>query len=290
MLETGSIALSHEAFKRARAFSEAEEATLKAHALHEMGAGEPALVLLHGFGTDQTIWGRMAPSLAEKRRVVLYDHMGSGGSDVTRYDAERYGSLQGYADDLADILDALDLRDAVIVGHSVSGMIALLASLRTDRIGGMVMIGASPRYLNDGPYEGGFDPKDVEDFLGLMELDFQGWARALAPKVLDQPDGAPLTQELVFSFSRENAALSRRFAEATFMSDHRAQLAECAVPTLVLQAKADVVVPLPAARYLADHMPNARLELMDTRGHYPQLSAPEIVIAAIERFLTEAPA
>ncbi len=262
---------------------------LKAHAVNEMGGGEPPLVLLHGFGTDQTIWRRMAPELSARRRVVLYDHMGSGASDFAHYDPERYRGLEGYADDLVEILDALDLRDVSVAGHSVSGMISLLASLRTDRIGRLIMIGASPRYLNDTGYEGGFDPKDVEDFLGLMELDFQGWARALAPKVMDQPDNPALTQELVFSFSRENAELTRRFAEATFISDHRAQLSECKVPTVVLQAKADVVVPLAAARFLADHMPRARLEIMDVRGHYPQLSAPGIVIDAIERFLAETP-
>lgn len=285
----GSIALSHEVVRRAHAFSEREEAMLRAHAVNEVGAGEPPLVLLHGFGTDQTIWRRMAPELSARRRVVLYDHMGSGASDFAHYDPERYRGLEGYADDLVEILDALDLRDVSVAGHSVSGMISLLASLRTDRIGQLIMIGASPRYLNDGDYEGGFDPKDVEDFLGLMELDFQGWARALAPKVMDQPDNPALTQELVFSFSRENAELTRRFAEATFMSDHRAHLGECKVPTVVLQAKADVVVPLAAARFLADHVPRARLEIMDVRGHYPQLSAPGIVIDAIERFLAETP-
>ena len=262
---------------------------LKAHAVRDTGAGEPPLVLLHGFGTDQSIWGRMAPQLAANRRVILYDHMGSGASDFAHYDPERYRGLEGYADDLVELLEALDLRDASIVGHSVSGMISLLASLRTDRIGRLVMIGASPRYLNDVGYEGGFDPKDVEDFLALMELDFQGWARALAPRVMDQPDNPALTQELVFSFSRENADLTRRFAEATFMSDHRAHLSECKVPTAVLQAKADVVVPLAAARFLADHIPHARLEIMNVRGHYPQLSAPGIVMDAIERFLAEAP-
>jgi sigma-B regulation protein RsbQ len=281
--------LSHEVVRRAHAFSEREEAMLKAHAVSETGAGEPPLVLLHGFGTDQTIWGKMAPELSAKRRVILYDHMGSGASDFAHYDADRYRGLEGYADDLVEILEALDLRDVSVAGHSVSGMISLLASLRTDRIGRLIMIGASPRYLNDGAYEGGFEPKDVEDFLGLMELDFQGWARALAPRVMDQPDNPALTQELVFSFSRENAELTRRFAEATFMSDHRAELSECKVPTAILQAKADVVVPLAAARFLADHIPHARLEVMDVRGHYPQLSAPGVVVEAIERFLAETP-
>ncbi len=281
--------MPHPVVRRAHALSEREEAMLRAHAASEVGVGEPPLVLLHGFGTDQTIWGRMAPRLAEKRRVILYDHMGSGGSDFARYDADRYRGLEGYADDLVKILEALDLRDASIVGHSVSGMISLLASLRTDRIGRLVMIGASPRYLNDETYEGGFDPKDVEDFLGLMELDFQGWARALAPRVMDQPDNPALTQELVFSFSRENAELTRRFAEATFMSDYRDRLSECKVPTAILQAKADVVVPLAAAGFLADHIPRGRLEIMNVRGHYPQLSAPDVVIDAIERFLSETP-
>lgn len=280
--------MSHEVVRREHAFSEPQE-TLKAHAVSELGAGEPALVLLHGFGTEQTIWRRVAPRLSATRRVVLYDHMGSGASDTAHYDPERYRTLEGYADDLVEVLDALDLRNVSVAGHSVSGMIAMLASLRTDRIARLVMIGASPRYLNDDPYEGGFDLKDVEDFLGLMELDFQGWARALAPRVMDQPDKPALTQELVFSFSRENAELTRRFAEATFTSDYRAQLPACAVPTVILQASADVVVPLAAARYLADHMPRARLEVMDVRGHYPQLSAPEVVIEAIERFLAETP-
>ncbi|ADG09061.1 alpha/beta fold hydrolase [Caulobacter segnis] len=281
--------MSHEVVRRAHAFSEREEAMLKAHAISEIGAGEPPLVLLHGFGTDQTIWGKMAPELSAKRRVVLYDHMGSGASDFAHYDADRYRTLEGYADDLVEILDALDLRDVSVAGHSVSGMISLLASLRTDRIGRLIMIGASPRYLNDGSYEGGFEPKDVEDFLGLMELDFQGWARALAPRVMDQPDNPSLTQELVFSFSRENAELTRRFAEATFTSDYRAHLSECRVPAAILQAKADVVVPLAAARFLADHIPRARLEIMNVRGHYPQLSAPDVVVDAIERFLAETP-
>jgi sigma-B regulation protein RsbQ len=282
-------ALSHDVVRRAHAFSEREEAMLKAHAVSEMGVGEPPLVLLHGFGTDQTIWGKMAPELAAKRRVILYDHMGSGASDFAHYDADRYRGLEGYADDLVEILDALDLRNVSVAGHSVSGMISLLASLRTERIGRLIMIGASPRYLNDEGYEGGFDPKDVEDFLGLMELDFQGWARALAPRVMDQPDNPSLTQELVFSFSRENAELTRRFAEATFMSDHRTHLSECKVPTAILQAKADVVVPQAAARYLADHIPHGRLEIMNVRGHYPQLSAPDVVVDAIERFLAETP-
>ncbi|MDR6627400.1 alpha/beta hydrolase [Caulobacter segnis] len=281
--------MSHEVVRRGHASSEREEAKLKAHAFSEMGAGEPPLVLLHGFGTDQTIWGKMAPELSAKRRVILYDHMGSGASDFAHYDPDRYRGLEGYADDLVEILEALDLRDVSVAGHSVSGMISLLASLRTDRIGRLIMIGASPRYLNDGAYEGGFEPKDVEDFLGLMELDFQGWARALAPRVMDQPDNPALTQELVFSFSRENAELTRRFAEATFMSDHRAELSECTVPAAILQAKADVVVPLAAARFLADHIPRARLEIMNVRGHYPQLSAPDVVVDAIERFLAETP-
>jgi len=263
------------------------QALMRAHAVNAMGAGEPPLVLLHGFGTDQTVWREVAPRLAATRRVLLYDHMGSGASDLAQYDAERYLSLQGYADDLVDILDALDLRDVTLVAHSVSGMISLLASLRSDRIRRIAMVGSSARYLNDEGYEGGFEKGDVEDLLTLMELDFQGWARTLAPKVMDQPDRPALTQDLVYSFSRANPELTRRFARATFMSDQRARLAACKVPTLVLQASADAIVPLAAARFLAEQIPTARLEMLAARGHYPHLSAPAEVAEAIERFLQE---
>jgi sigma-B regulation protein RsbQ len=263
---------------------------LDAHAVSVTGAGDPALVLLHGFGTDQTIWRALTPHLTTSRRLVLYDHMGSGASNLAHYNADRYRTLEGYADDLIEILNALDLRDATMVAHSVSGMISLLASLRTDRIGRLIMIGASPRYLNEDGYDGGFERADVEELLQLMALDFQGWARTLAPQVMDQPEQPALTQELVYSFSRANAQVTRRFAQATFMSDHRQELDLCSVPTLVLQAAADVVVPPAAARFLADHIPNARLEMLETRGHYPHVSAPAAVADAIERFLREAQA
>lgn len=262
-------------------------AILEAHAVNTSGTGNPPLVLLHGFGTDQTIWRALAPRLPQTRRQVLYDHMGSGASNPAQYDPDRYGTLEGYADDLVEILEALDLRDATMVAHSVSGMISLLASLRTDRIGRLIMIGASSRYLNDTDYEGGFERSDVEELLELMALDFQGWARTLAPRVMDQPEHPALTTELVYSFSRANPDVTRRFARATFMSDHRRELGACQVPVLVLQASADVVVPLPAARFLAEGIPNARLEMLPTRGHYPHMSAPQAVAEAIERFLLE---
>jgi len=260
---------------------------LEAHAVDDTGGGHPAMVFLHGFGTDQTIWRALASRLPTGSRRVFYDHMGSGASNLAQYDPDRYSNLEGYAGDLVDILEALDLRDATIVAHSVSGMISLLASLRTERVGRIIMIGASPRYLNDEGYEGGFERGDVEDLLDLMALDFQGWARTLAPRVMDQPENSALTQDLVFSFSRANPDVTRRFAQATFLSDHRRELGECRVPTLVLQASADVVVPLSAARLLADRMPNARLEMLETRGHYPHVSAPGEVAEAIERFLRE---
>lgn len=270
--------------------SEGRAPRLRAHALQDIGAGGPPIVLLHGFGTDQTAWRDVAANLAGAHRLVLYDHMGSGASDLAQYDVDRYRGLEGYADDLVDILDALDLNDVVIAAHSVSGMIALLGSLRTNRIARIVMIGSSARYLNDDGYDGGFDVTDVEDLLTLMELDFQGWARTLAPKVMDQPDRPALTQALIYSFSRANAEVTRHFARATFMSDYRSQLGRCQVPTLVLQAAADAVVPLAAARFLADHIPGARLEMLETRGHYPHLSAPAAVADAIARFAAEEPA
>lgn len=279
--------MPHTIVRRAEAFGDDQAAILSAHAVGEMGAGAPPLVLLHGFGSDQSIWSRLAPQLSARRRVILYDHMGSGGSDLGHYDAARYATLDGYADDLVEVLDALDLRDATLVGHSVSGMISLLGALRSDRIARLVMIGASPRYLNDTGYVGGFEPADVADFLGMMELDFQGWARTLAPRVLDHPDRPDLAEELSFSFCRNDAEITRRFAKATFLSDQRAVLAACSLPALLLQSESDAIVPLAAARFLADQLPGGRLEMLKTRGHYPQLAAPDLLAAAIERFLAE---
>jgi sigma-B regulation protein RsbQ len=262
-------------------------ALLEAHAVRVIGDGEPALVFVHGFGVDQTIWRAVAPRFAPRRRVVLFDQMGCGRSELGGADAGRYRSLDGYADDLAAILDALGLRDCVVIGHSIAGIVALMAAARTDRIGRLVMIGSSARYLNDAGYRGGFEREEIDQLLDFLELDFQGWVRATATSAAGNPDRPELAEEVAHSFSRAHPEVIRHFARATFLLDARGMLAACATPTLVLQASADSIVTPEAAAYLASHIPGAVLKTLAASGHYPQLSGPDEVVAAIEQALGE---
>lgn len=97
----------------------------------ELGPADgPVVMLSHGFGCDQNMWRLVAPVLAERFRVVLFDHVGSGRSDLSAWREERYASLDGYADDVREICRELDLREVVFVGHSVSAMIGVLAANR----------------------------------------------------------------------------------------------------------------------------------------------------------------
>lgn len=258
------------------------------HAATRRGAGPGMRVLLHGFGTDQSIWDALLQRWDPSLPMLRFDHMGSGRSRLEGYKPARYASLEGYAQDLIDILDELDVRDCTIVGHSVSGMISLLAAEHTDRISRLVMIASSPRYLNDGDYVGGFEASEIEDLLRQMELDFLGWARALAPAAMANPQRPELGEDLVYSFSRANPEILRQFARATFFTDVRHRLAACQLPVLVLQPEADVIVPREAAAYLAAGLPRGRLQVLPAQGHYPHVSAPDVVAAAIEAFLSDA--
>ncbi len=252
------------------------------------GVGPGARVLLHGFGTDQSIWDALLQRWDPALPVLRFDHMGSGRSRLEGYQPGRYAALDGYAQDLVDILDELDLRDCAVIGHSVSGMISLLAAEQTDRISSLVMVASSPHYLNDGDYVGGFEVSEIEDLLRQMELDFLGWARALGTAAMANPDRPQLGEDLVYSFSRTNPEILRQFARATFFTDFRHRLAACPLPVLVLQPEADVIVTREAATFLAAGLPRGRLQIMPTQGHYPHVSAPDMVAAAIDAFLADA--
>ena len=252
------------------------------------GRGAPPLVFLHGFGADQGVWRNVAPAFAGRREVVTYDHMDSGRSLCAGQDHRRYRTLSGYAEDLETLLDLLDLRSAIIVGHSVAGMIALLAARRTTRISALVMVASSPRYLNAPGYVGGFDRAEVDDLLAMMELDLQGWSQAMARAAVQGAERPDLVEELAYGFSHANPELLRNFARATFLSDHRALLAECRTPTLVLQPQEDTIVPWEAAQFLASTLPSATLRRMSARGHYPQLSAAPELVQEISAFIDQA--
>ncbi|MGY1773020.1 alpha/beta fold hydrolase [Blastococcus sp. SYSU D00813] len=247
--------------------------------------GRP-LVFAHGYGCDQAMWRHVAPDFERDHRVVLFDHVGHGGSDLSAYDPARYGSLRGYAEDVVQICRELELTDAVLVGHSVSAMIGVLAVRQAPELfGGLVMIGPNPRYVDDGDYTGGFSRADVAALLDSLEANHLGWSAAMAPVIMGNPERPELTEELTNSFCRTDPAIARQFARVTFLSDNRADLPAVAVPTLVLQCSADVIAPEAVGRYVCAQVPDSTFVRLDATGHCPHLSAPEETVAAIRAWL-----
>jgi sigma-B regulation protein RsbQ len=217
---------------------------------------------------------------------VLFDHVGAGGSDAAAFDRERYSSLEGYADDVLEICHELDLTDVVFVGHSVSAMVGVLAAVAApERFGALVLIGPSPRYIDDGEYVGGFTEADITDLLASLDSNYLGWSSAMAPVIMGNPDRPELGAELTASFCRTNPEIQKRFARVTFLSDNRADLARATVPALVLQCSDDVIAPEAVGRYVHRNLPGSQLVMLQASGHCPNLSAPEETIAAISSFL-----
>lgn len=244
-----------------------------------------ALVFVHGFGCGQDMWRHVAPSFEADLRVVLFDLPGSGGADPVAYDSARHGSLEGYRDDVIALLDEVGLRSVVMVGHSVSAMIAVLVQIaRPDLVQRLVLVTPSARYLDDGDYVGGFTDADIEDLLDLMSRNHLGWQGPLASLVAG-PGSPAVRDELEQVFCRTRPEVAAEFAAVTFRGDNRADLPKVSAATLVLQSREDAVAPLSAGLFVRDHVPGCSFEILETRGHCPQLSAPEQTVSAIRAFL-----
>jgi sigma-B regulation protein RsbQ len=253
------------------------------------GAG-PTILLAHGFGCDQNLWRLVAPALAANHRVVLFDHVGSGRSDLAAWSEERYSSLDGYAGDVLDICRELDLRDVVLVGHSVSAMIGVLAVVAEPaRFAGLVLLTPSPCYLNDGDYRGGFDAADIDELLESLDSNYLGWSATMAPVIMGNPDRPELADELTNSFCRTDPAVAKVFARATFLSDNRADLAKVTVPALVVECAQDAIAPQGVGAYTHARIGGSRLVTLDATGHCPQLSDPEATTGAIAAFVAGLP-
>jgi sigma-B regulation protein RsbQ len=255
--------------------------------VHTCGRGPRTMVFAHGFGCDQNMWRFVAPAFEDDFHVVLFDYVGSGRSDLSAFDPRRYGSLEGYAQDLLDVCEALDLRDAVLVGHSVSAMIGLLAALRQpQRFSSLAMIGPSPRYINDPPdYHGGFERSDLEGLLSLMDHNYIGWASTLAPIVMANPERPELGQELQDSFCSTDPVAAKAFARATFFADNRADLPKLKHPSLIVQVSDDAIAPVSVGRYMHAHMPGSEFALLEAVGHCPHMSHPQDTIEVLRRFV-----
>jgi sigma-B regulation protein RsbQ len=247
--------------------------------------GQPML-FAHGFGCDQNMWRFVTPAFEDRYRVVLFDHIGAGKSDLSAYDPRRHSSLDGYADDVLAICDALDLERAIFVGHSVSTMIGVLAAIREpERFEKLVLIGPSPCYVDDGDYVGGFSRSDIDELLESLDSNYLGWSSAMAPLIMGNPDRPELGEELTNSFCATDPEIARQFARVTFLSDNRLDLSRVGIPTLVLQCSDDPIAPRPVGEYVRDQVPGSSFVQLGASGHCPNLSAPEETVAAIEAFL-----
>jgi sigma-B regulation protein RsbQ len=245
----------------------------------------PTVLLAHGFGCDQNLWRLVVPALADRFRVVLFDHTGAGRSDLSAWTAARYSSLDGYADDVLEICRELELDDVTLVGHSVSAMIAVLAANREPaRFAGLVLLTPSPCYIDDEDYRGGFSRADIDELLEALESNYLGWSAAMAPVIMGTPDRPELGEELTNSFCRTDPEIARVFARATFLSDNRADLPRVTVPTLVIQCAQDAIAPPEVGQFTHERIAGSRLVTLDAIGHCPQLSAPEATAGAIAAF------
>ncbi|MEU5167456.1 alpha/beta fold hydrolase [Streptomyces mutomycini] len=246
----------------------------------------PVLLLAHGFGCDQNMWRLVAPALAERFRVVLFDYVGSGRSDLTAWSEARYSALDGYARDVVEICEALDLREVRFVGHSVSAMIGVLAAAAApDRFASLIMIGPSPCYVDSPGYRGGFSAEDIDELLQSLQANYLGWSAAMAPVIMGNPDRPELGAELTNSFCATDPAMAHVFARATFLSDTREDLKKVTVPTLILECSQDVIAPREVGAYVHAAIPGSRLVTLEATGHCPHLSAPEATLTAIAGFL-----
>jgi sigma-B regulation protein RsbQ len=251
------------------------------------GKGSRPMLFAHGFGCDQNMWRYMVPAFAPTHRIVLFDHVGAGHSDVSAYDRQKYGTLEGYATDVLELCDELELSDVVFVGHSVSAMIGVLAANRQPgRFGALVLVAPSPRYINDEGYEGGFSRQDIDGLLESLDSNYLGWSRAMAPAIMRNIDKPELGSELANSFCRTDPSIASQFARVTFLSDNRQDLPAVSVPTLILQCSDDIIAPQSVGTFVHSMIPGSTLVQLKATGHCPNLSAPEETAAAIARFLS----
>ncbi len=250
------------------------------------GDGSKVILFVHGYGCDQHMWRFITPYFKDDYKIVLIDLVGSGKSDEKAYDFDKYGSLEGYADDILEICEVLDLKDVIFVGHSVSAIIGLLTALkRPSLFKKLIMIGPSPRYINDDEYFGGFSQEDIDELLETLDANFLGWSSAMAPVIMGNADRPELAEELEHSFCQNNPEIARHFAKVTFLGDNRSDLDKLRTETLIIQSKSDAIASLKIGQYVHAHIAESKLVVLDSTGHCPHLSAPDQTIEAMKHYL-----
>ena len=251
------------------------------------GDGSQVIMFAHGFGCDQNMWRYVTPAFEENYKIVLFDHVGAGGSDLSAFVPHKYENLEGYADDIIEIAIALQLRDIIFVGHSVSALMGIIASQKSPELfKSLILVGPSPSYINDGDYVGGFTKSQIEELLESLDNNHLGWSMTMAPVIMGNPDRKELGEELANSFCRTDPEIAKHFARTTFLSDKRELLSSVNIPSLILQCSDDVIAPQAVGEYMHQQMSGSKLVLMLATGHCPNLSAPEETIDAIKKFLS----
>ncbi|MFC3198290.1 alpha/beta fold hydrolase [Parapedobacter deserti] len=250
------------------------------------GSGTTPMVLAHGFGCDQHMWRFIVPAFESSHKIVLFDHVGAGKSDLSAYSFEKYDDLAGYAQDIVEIAEALELTDIVFVGHSVSSVIGMIAAnLAPELFSRLILVAPSPSYINDGDYIGGFTSSQIDELLDALDNNHLGWSLTMAPIIMGNPDRKELSEELANSFCRTDPTIAKHFARTTFLTDGRDILKTVKVPSLILQCANDVIAPIEVGQYMKAMIPNSELVILDATGHCPNLSAPDETIEAIKSFL-----
>lgn len=259
---------------------------LKRNNVQVAGKGRQTMIFAHGFGCDHNMWRYVAPAFEEEYRIVLFDNVGAGGSDLSMFDPAKYSTLHGYAQDIIDILHAVDAKGSIFVGHSVSAMVGVLAAIKEPALfSRLILVGPSPSYINDGEYVGGFNQEDIEQMLDFLDTNYLGWSSTMAPAIMGNPDKPALAGELENSFCRTDPTIAGHFARTTFLSDHRADLSKLKTPSLILQCSDDVIAPDVVGRYMHARMPESTFVQMKATGHCPNLSAPEETVQEIRKYL-----
>ena len=251
------------------------------------GKGSQVMMFAHGFGCDQNMWRYVVPAFEENYKIVLFDLVGAGSSDLSAFIPGKYEKLEGYADDIVEIATTLNLHDIIFVGHSVSALMGILAYHKSPELfKSLILVAPSPSYINDGDYVGGFTKPQIEELLESLDNNHLGWSMAMAPVIMANPDRKELSEELANSFCRTDPAIAKHFARTTFLSDKREFLSTVAIPSLILQCSNDVIAPKSVGTYMHDKMKDSQLVLLQATGHCPNLSAPQETIDAIKKFLS----
>lgn len=254
--------------------------------VNRFGNGQQPMMFAHGYGCDQNMWRFITPAFEEDYQIILFDHTGSGKSDEEAYNFDKYNSLDGYANDVIEICDELELEDVIFVGHSVSAIIGVLAAAeRPELFSKLIMIGPSPRYINDDDYYGGFSRKDIDDLIETLESNYLGWSSSITPVIAGNPDKPEVAEELHNSFCRMNPEIAKHFAKVTFLADNREDLSRASVPTLIIQCDPDMIAPVEVGKYVDEQLQNGCFIQINASGHCPHLTAPELTIDAIKFFI-----